>query len=376
MQRAAGDWDQAVALLRQALDLDKRNIVIQNTLVNLLTEHALATLDTDPSAAEPFAAEAARLDPEHPSVHKVTDLIAQAKRKHYVEQTVLQARELQNVHRNQAIDILQQGLTVYPNDGRLQQTLSNLQKEEPQAAFGATSFGLVTEEKTVVYPINGGAAQNLAPNPAPPVRQGAVPPRPSTGFVPSAKQQQQQQKTPAKPPVPPPSKPEAPSSSGQPKGSSVLKKTREASTVVAENLKVKLGSGPHIELKGVIIGIVASIVAIVLGLLYLNRESGTKTQQSLAQNAHAATHPVKLNVTPSDAHVFLDGSPIGATTPPLEDGSTHHITVCAPATKHSKTQTSRLLAPHGRPLLSLLNQCNSPFRFPKTTAQSGSTISK
>ena len=67
----------------------------------MLVERAHALLDTDPAAAEPFAAEAARLDPEHPSVKKVIALIAQAKRKQYVEQTVLQARELQNTDRGQ-----------------------------------------------------------------------------------------------------------------------------------------------------------------------------------------------------------------------------------------------------------------------------------
>ena len=75
LPRTAGDWDRAVSLLRQALDLDKRNIVVQNTLVNLLTERAHTLLDTDPTAAEPLAAEAGRLDPEHPSVHKVISLI-------------------------------------------------------------------------------------------------------------------------------------------------------------------------------------------------------------------------------------------------------------------------------------------------------------
>lgn len=315
VQRSAGDLDQAVALLRQALGLDKGNIVVQNTLVNLLTERALATLDSDLAAAETYAAEAAHLDPEHPAVHKVTDLIAQAKRKRYVEQTVLQARELQNAHRNQAIDILKQGLTVYPNDGRLQQTLSNLQKDEPHAAFGATAFGLVTEEKTVVYPNNGAAVQQPpVPSAAPPVRPLVTPPR-TTGFVPSAKQQQQQQ---ASQPKPEPPKPEE-----QSKGSSVLKKTREASAVVAGNIKEKLGSGPNTTLKGVIIGLVASVIAIALGYWYLNRPTGSGPLQPQLHSRHQ----VKLNVTPSDAVVLLDGSPVGAATPLLEDGSTHHISV-------------------------------------------------
>ncbi len=183
VRRLAGDWDQSVALLRQALDLDKGNIVVQNTLVNLLTERAHTMLDTDPAAAEPLAAEAGRLDPEHPSVNKVIDLIAQAKRKRYVEQTVLQARELQTAHRDQAIGVIKQGLSVYPNDDRLQKTLTNLQKEpQPtqafQAAGGASAFGLVpspADAKTELYSLNNGRRRKW-PRRAP-ARAAATPSR-------------------------------------------------------------------------------------------------------------------------------------------------------------------------------------------------------
>ena len=128
-QRKAGESDQAIVLLRQALDLDKRNIVIQNTLVNLLVERAHALLDTNWAAAEPLAAEAAQLDPDHPSVGKIISLIAQAKKQDYVEQCVGKARDLQSQDVKQTIDVLRNGLERYPNELRLQQTLTSLQRE-------------------------------------------------------------------------------------------------------------------------------------------------------------------------------------------------------------------------------------------------------
>ena len=149
--RASGDWARAVGRLRQALELDQRNIVVQNTLVNLLVERAHALLDTDWTAAEPLAAEAGRLDPEHPSVNKVVSLIAQAKKKDYVERCVLRARALQTSDPRQAVDILKSALAVYPGELRLQQTLTSLQKEDTRG--GGAVRAAVAEQKTTVFPI-------------------------------------------------------------------------------------------------------------------------------------------------------------------------------------------------------------------------------
>ncbi len=317
VQRSSGDLDRAVALLRQALDLDHRNIVIQNTLVNLLTERAHTLLDTDPDAAEPIAEEAARLDPEHPSVNKVKALIAQAKRRRYVEQTVLQARELQNIHRNQAIEVLKQGLSVYPGDGRLQQTLSNLQMDEPRAlvqpkeekqqAFVASVFGPpVVDEKTVVYPVNGGTPKT------PPAAQ---PPK-----VPNNRQA-------VKPPPPPPQAPQLPEA---PRGPSAFDKLRDAGALLAQNVKHRLGNGSNSTLIGVGIGLVASALLIAFASWYFKTPSDGGT---IPPPPHA-TRQIKISTTPETATVTIDGNPTtGRLTQPLEEGSTHKITVSAPGYK-------------------------------------------
>ena len=79
--RAHGDVEQAIALLRQAHDVDDQNIIVVNTLVSLLVEHAHTVLDRDVLVAEQLASEAERLDPLRPSVKKVVSLVVQAKGK-------------------------------------------------------------------------------------------------------------------------------------------------------------------------------------------------------------------------------------------------------------------------------------------------------
>ena len=145
----SGQWDQAIALLRQALNLDKGNIVVQNTLVNLLVERGDAQIDTDAAAAEPLAMEATRLDPDHPSVKKVIALIAEAKRKQNVERILFEASALQNTDLPQALNILKRGLTAYPREPRIEKMLANLQKDETRA-LGASAYSRA-DEPTVVY---------------------------------------------------------------------------------------------------------------------------------------------------------------------------------------------------------------------------------
>ncbi len=89
--RTCGDPERAMTLLRQALDLDPRHIVARNTLVNLLLERAWALLDTDLSAAEPLAVEAAKLDPEHSAIQKILELVAKSKRKQPRQPALLEA---------------------------------------------------------------------------------------------------------------------------------------------------------------------------------------------------------------------------------------------------------------------------------------------
>ncbi len=342
-RRSYGDMDQAIALTRQALDLDKRNIVIQNTLVNLLTERAHALLDTDPAAAEPLAAEAGRLDPEYPSVTKVIALIGQTKRKNFVEQTVAQARELQNSNRNDAINVLKEGLSVYPGDGRLTQTLSSLQREEA-LALGATAFGVAppaAEAKTVVYPAE--APNSAAPPPAgPPVK----PPLP-----PSKPKQQSSAKPPAPPRVPPPPPPSA-KQPPPPSGKSFTQKVGDAGNTLNQNLQARFGKASH-PIMGVILGLLAFII-VVGAYFYLHRSTKPPenteppvTTSGSGSATGSASYQVHLDLSPSDAALLLDGSPVtGNMTPLLDEGSTHRISVSRPGYQTIENPSMKVTGPN------------------------------
>jgi serine/threonine-protein kinase len=294
-RRTSGDLDQAVALLRKALNLDKRNIVVLNTLVNLLIERAHALLDIDPAAAEPLAAEADWLDPEHPSVKKVIALITQAKRKYYVERTVLEARQLQTTDRNQAIDVLKRGLTLYPGEGRLQQTLTSLQKEEPRT-IAANAFSTLPEDKTVVYPID----------------QAARPPAPAI-----------------KPVGRPPVQPAPPKAMGPSRWQTAGKQIRETGNLLLQNVKTRFG-GESRNLTGVLLGLLVGLLAslIVIGLAswYYNR---TPIEPIAKPSAKQFAKQLKITIrtTPADANITVDGNPIDNTTFTLDEGSTHRVAV-------------------------------------------------
>ena len=318
--RSAGDLDRAAALLHQSLDLDHRNIVVQNTLVNLLTERAHALLDTDPDAAEPIAAEASRLDPEHPSVNKVITLIQQAKRRRYVEQTVLQARELQNTHRNQAIEILKQGLTVYPGDGRLQQTLTNLQKDEPRPVVQPTIQPIVQPvAPPKVDAANWGGASAFGGTPAPPDEKTVVYPNTNGGVLPKPPAPPQA-KPPIKKSVPPPPPPASPKMPASPPGPSFFKKIGDTGNLLGQNIKGRVASGSSTTVAGVLIGLVASACVIGFAYWYFNRSRPVPPPPP-------TTREMQISTIPADATITLDGSPIGKLTGPLDEKKTYNISV-------------------------------------------------
>ena len=299
-QRKAGESDQAIVLLRQALDLDKRNIVIQNTLVNLLVERAHALLDTNWAAAEPLAAEAAQLDPDHPSVGKIISLIAQAKKQDYVELCVGKARDLQSQDVKQAIDVLRNGLERYPNELRLQQTLTSLQREDTRATVGASAIGYAPPEKeTLVYPL-----------------EYAVPP-----VVP-----------------PPPSKTQValpPSQAPQP-----VKKQDGPSQQAAQiqplfqRIAHKLfgGDSRNANLMGAIIGLVAS--GILIGLVYLYQHKKPPVPQPVVPLQQPVEQvEVFVDPTPGDATISLNGAAITDRQFKIEKGKSFRLSISRPGYK-------------------------------------------
>ncbi len=306
--RSTGEWERAVAHLRQALDLDQRNIVVLNTLVNLLVERAHALLDSDWTAAEPLAAEAGRLDPEHPSVSKVISLIAQAKKKDYVERCVLQARALQTSDLRQAVDILKHALAVYPGELRLQQTLTSLQKEDTRSGGGAVRYA-VAEQKTAVFPIEEYAQQAAV---APPPNH--KPPQP-----------------PSPPPPPPKAAPpwwEKPLAEISALLAPALRRTHGDKNLqfgAAANRVATARSGIDWAdskrfLIGAILGLLAAILLIALGYRYINRP------RPAPPRLVSADIRITVHATPSDAAMTLDGDTFDGSRS-VKKGSPVHLSV-------------------------------------------------
>ncbi len=285
--RSTGEWERAVAHLRQALDLDQRNIVLLNTLVNLLVERAHALLDTDWTAAEPLAAEAGRLDPEHPSVSKVISLIAQAKKKDYVERCVLQARALQTNDVQQAVDILKHALAIYPGELRLQQTLTSLQKEDTRTGKGAVRYA-AAEQQTAVFPIDEYTQQA-----APPSRIPSQPPPPPwwkntlakiSALLPSAPISHRRQPS----------------------------RDWKGAVQYSANFKRIF--------TGAVLGLLAAVLLVGLAYRYINRP--------ISQPPPTPPKAVRITVhpTPSDAAMTLDGNPFDGSHS-VKKGATVHLSV-------------------------------------------------
>jgi serine/threonine-protein kinase len=288
--RDHGNFDQAAALFRQALDLDHRNIVILNTLVNFLVERAHALLATNAPAAEPLAAEAAHLDPDHPSVKKLISLIAEAKRKQDVEETIVQVRGLQSTNRQQAIDLLKRKLTEHVGDARLQQTLYNLQKDEPRAFAASAAAGSAPEE-TIVYPLS---QTQRSPQSASPKKN-----------------------------VAPPIAPAPPKFPWHARGKRILQQLRDAGDLFVQNVRSRL-EGHSRKLLGVVIGLLGSLLVIGFGYWIMNRHS----ENGSTGGAHPITAlAIPIQTSPADALVTLDGNLVSGTSPQLEKGSLHHIVV-------------------------------------------------
>ncbi len=289
--RAKGDWERAVEHLRQALELDKRNIVVQNTLVNLLVERAHALLDTDWTAAEPLAAEAGRLDPEHPSVNKVISLIAQAKKKDYVERCVLQARAQQTNDVRQAVEILKSALVVYPGELRLQQTLASLQKEDIRGSGGGGLKYPAPEQATAIFSTDYTEQAPIAP----PHRKPPQPP----------------------PPAPPPRKTTPPWWKNTLAEISVW--LASARVGVAEGL-TSLKSGKSRNLWGALAGLLLAVLILALGYRYMNRAAVP------IPIVEATDVKITIHATPADASISLDGNLIDGSRR-VEKGTAAHLTV-------------------------------------------------
>jgi len=124
-----GHFEDAVAKLRRAIELDPKNRAIRESLVNALIGQAQPLLDSDWRAAEPLIQQATDLDPAHAGARSLRTLLVDIKRKEYVSHCLAEARDLQAAGDVEgALAKVDAGLALYPNEtrlGQLQTTLRN-----------------------------------------------------------------------------------------------------------------------------------------------------------------------------------------------------------------------------------------------------------
>lgn len=127
--RAQGRFQEAVASLRRAIELDPKNRSVREALVNALVEQARPLAEAgDWRSADPLLQLASELDPAHAAVRSLRTLIADSKRKDFVSQCLAEARDLRaSGNQEAALAKVESALAQYPNETRLAQLQATLQ---------------------------------------------------------------------------------------------------------------------------------------------------------------------------------------------------------------------------------------------------------
>ncbi|QOY87624.1 serine/threonine-protein kinase [Paludibaculum fermentans] len=186
---AEGQPEAALELLHKAYQTDRDNPMIRSALVNALALRAKNVADTDPTSADELVGQILKIDPGHTIGLNLRALRADKKKEEFIGWCTAQARKLQAAGDLEgAIVIVQEGLSKYPNDARLNQLYTTLDR---------TQGGIRKMPQPPPLPAPPPPAA-AAPGPPPPV----VPPKP--GPAPSVPQPPTRVPTMAPPVVPPP----------------------------------------------------------------------------------------------------------------------------------------------------------------------------
>jgi serine/threonine-protein kinase len=130
---AAGRFQEGLEALRRAHRQDERNSAVQKALLDALVERARTVLGTDWRAAEPLIQEALELDPGHSLAKSLRTIAQDRKREEFIQLCVAQARRAQaRGDIGGALAQVQEALTSSPTDPRLSQLYTTLSKESEE----------------------------------------------------------------------------------------------------------------------------------------------------------------------------------------------------------------------------------------------------
>jgi len=126
---AKRSYQEGVAKLRAAFQLDERNPALRAKAIEIMLENARRALDSDWNAGELIIQQILAIDPGNSQANSLRILALDRKRDEFVTQCVRQARQLQTAGDIQgALTQVEQGLSSYPDEPRLVQLSGTLQK--------------------------------------------------------------------------------------------------------------------------------------------------------------------------------------------------------------------------------------------------------
>ncbi len=122
---------EAIELLRQAYELDRKNSLARAILANALVEHAQSLVETDWLEAEKLTNQALAANPAHPTAKTILDLIVKKKETSAAEDWVSHASTLHSSgDLFGALAWVAEGLAVHPNDSKLLQIQDAIQRDQ------------------------------------------------------------------------------------------------------------------------------------------------------------------------------------------------------------------------------------------------------
>jgi tetratricopeptide (TPR) repeat protein len=130
---AAGRFEEGLETLRKAYRQDERSSAVQRALLDALVERARTVLETDWRAAEPLIQEALDLDPGHSLAKSLRTLAQDRKKEEFIQLCVAQARRAQaRGDIGAALSQVQEGMSSYATDPRLSQLYTTLSTEHEE----------------------------------------------------------------------------------------------------------------------------------------------------------------------------------------------------------------------------------------------------
>ena len=122
---------EALQLLREAYELDKKNSLARAILANALVEHAHSLVEIDWLGAETLVNQALALNPAHPTAKTILNVIVEQKRTSSAEDWVSQACKLQSSgDLFAALAWVAEGLAVHPQNFKLLQIQEAIQRDQ------------------------------------------------------------------------------------------------------------------------------------------------------------------------------------------------------------------------------------------------------